>query len=99
MDGVNEPDENGELSNLLDLDAKKQTFGRKSQNWPNLDDENGILLYLIYKNYSYKWTYRTYHDCFCVVCQFFHRIYFLACCIPSNRTRRTNTSFEFFLAE
>ncbi|MFS7902400.1 hypothetical protein Hanom_Chr01g00010841 [Helianthus anomalus] len=36
MDGVKEPDENGIISNLLDPDAKKQTFGRKSQNWPNL---------------------------------------------------------------
>ncbi|MFS8033839.1 hypothetical protein Hanom_Chr17g01574291 [Helianthus anomalus] len=36
MDGVNEPDENGKISNLLDPDAEKQTFGRKSQNWPNL---------------------------------------------------------------
>ncbi|MFS8017714.1 hypothetical protein Hanom_Chr15g01383661 [Helianthus anomalus] len=34
MDGVNEPDENGKISNLLDPNAKKQTFGRKSQNWP-----------------------------------------------------------------
>ncbi|MFS7974284.1 hypothetical protein Hanom_Chr09g00866771 [Helianthus anomalus] len=41
MDGVNKPDKNG---NLLDPDAKKQTFGRKSQKWPNLRDENGILL-------------------------------------------------------
>ncbi|MFS8030446.1 hypothetical protein Hanom_Chr17g01534091 [Helianthus anomalus] len=31
MDGVNEPDENGKVSNLLDPDAEKQTFGRKSQ--------------------------------------------------------------------
>ncbi|KAJ0431891.1 hypothetical protein HanIR_Chr17g0853321 [Helianthus annuus] len=44
MDGVNEPDGNDKISNLLDPDAKKQTFGRKSQNWPNLGDENGILL-------------------------------------------------------
>ncbi|KAF5802358.1 hypothetical protein HanXRQr2_Chr06g0258621 [Helianthus annuus] len=47
MDGVNEPDENGKISNLLDPDVVKQTFGRKSQNWPNLRDENRILLYLI----------------------------------------------------
>ncbi|MFS7958319.1 hypothetical protein Hanom_Chr07g00676861 [Helianthus anomalus] len=40
MDGVNEPDENGKVSNLLDPDAEKQTFGRKSQNQPNLRDEN-----------------------------------------------------------
>ncbi|MFS8005630.1 hypothetical protein Hanom_Chr13g01239581 [Helianthus anomalus] len=33
MDGVNEPDENGKISNLLDPDAEKQTFGRKSQHW------------------------------------------------------------------
>ncbi|MFS7954964.1 hypothetical protein Hanom_Chr07g00636881 [Helianthus anomalus] len=26
MDGVNEPDENGKISNLLDPDAEKQTF-------------------------------------------------------------------------
>ncbi|KAJ0906146.1 hypothetical protein HanPSC8_Chr07g0302151 [Helianthus annuus] len=32
------------FANLLDPDAEKQTFGRKSQNWPNLRDENGILL-------------------------------------------------------
>ncbi|MFS7974059.1 hypothetical protein Hanom_Chr09g00864001 [Helianthus anomalus] len=47
MDGVNEPDENGKISNLLDPDAEKQTFGRKTQNWPNLKDENGILLFII----------------------------------------------------
>ncbi|MFS7940791.1 hypothetical protein Hanom_Chr05g00468521 [Helianthus anomalus] len=29
MDGVNEPDENGKISNLLDPDVEKQTFGRK----------------------------------------------------------------------
>ncbi|MFS7999077.1 hypothetical protein Hanom_Chr12g01161741 [Helianthus anomalus] len=45
MDGVKEPDENGKISNLLDPDAEKQTFGRKSQNWLNLRGENGILLY------------------------------------------------------
>ncbi|MFS7940215.1 hypothetical protein Hanom_Chr05g00461711 [Helianthus anomalus] len=28
MDGSNEPDENGKISNLLDPNAKKQTFGR-----------------------------------------------------------------------
>ncbi|MFS8029341.1 hypothetical protein Hanom_Chr16g01521201 [Helianthus anomalus] len=44
MDGVNEPDEKDEVSNLLDRDAEKQTFRRKSQNWPSLRDENGILL-------------------------------------------------------
>ncbi|MFS7998345.1 hypothetical protein Hanom_Chr12g01152621 [Helianthus anomalus] len=44
MDGVNEPDENGKISNL---------FGRKSQNWPNLRDENCILLNLE-KKYIYK---------------------------------------------
>ncbi|MFS7941929.1 hypothetical protein Hanom_Chr06g00482071 [Helianthus anomalus] len=43
MDGVNDPDENGKISNLLDPDAGKPTFGRKSQNWPNLRDENDIL--------------------------------------------------------
>ncbi|MFS7906830.1 hypothetical protein Hanom_Chr01g00063841 [Helianthus anomalus] len=32
MDGVNEPDENGKISNLLDPDVEKQTFGRNSQN-------------------------------------------------------------------
>ncbi|MFS8027986.1 hypothetical protein Hanom_Chr16g01505161 [Helianthus anomalus] len=31
MDGVNESDENGKILNLLVPDAKKQTFGRKSQ--------------------------------------------------------------------
>ncbi|MFS7992368.1 hypothetical protein Hanom_Chr12g01081441 [Helianthus anomalus] len=44
MDGVNEPDEKGKISNLLDPNAEKQTFGRKLQKWPNLRDENGILL-------------------------------------------------------
>ncbi|MFS7914033.1 hypothetical protein Hanom_Chr02g00148651 [Helianthus anomalus] len=46
MNGVNEPDENGKILNLLDPDAEKQTFGRKSQNWTNLreTDENSILL-------------------------------------------------------
>ncbi|MFS7924352.1 hypothetical protein Hanom_Chr03g00271581 [Helianthus anomalus] len=39
MDGVNEPDENGKISKLLDPDAEKQTFGRKLQNWSNLKDE------------------------------------------------------------
>ncbi|MFS7994650.1 hypothetical protein Hanom_Chr12g01108551 [Helianthus anomalus] len=33
MDGVKESDEKGKISNLLDPDAKKQTFGRKSQKW------------------------------------------------------------------
>ncbi|KAJ0576120.1 hypothetical protein HanIR_Chr05g0220591 [Helianthus annuus] len=32
MNGINEPDENGKISNLLDPDVKKQTFGQKSQN-------------------------------------------------------------------
>ncbi|MFS7982187.1 hypothetical protein Hanom_Chr10g00959821 [Helianthus anomalus] len=41
MDGVNEPDENGKISNLLNSDAKKQT----------LKDENGILLKNIRKNH------------------------------------------------
>ncbi|KAF5757810.1 hypothetical protein HanXRQr2_Chr17g0831161 [Helianthus annuus] len=31
MDGVNELDESDKISNLLDPDAKKQTFIRKSQ--------------------------------------------------------------------
>ncbi|MFS7941148.1 hypothetical protein Hanom_Chr05g00472761 [Helianthus anomalus] len=31
MDGVNELDENGNISNLLDPDAENQTFGQKSQ--------------------------------------------------------------------
>ncbi|KAJ0605968.1 putative transcription factor Hap2/NF-YA family [Helianthus annuus] len=35
MDGVDEADENGKILNLLDLDVEKQTFGQKSQNWPN----------------------------------------------------------------
>ncbi|MFS7952257.1 hypothetical protein Hanom_Chr07g00604841 [Helianthus anomalus] len=42
MDGVNESDENGKISNILNLDVEKQTLGRKSQNWPKLRDENGI---------------------------------------------------------
>ncbi|MFS8001799.1 hypothetical protein Hanom_Chr13g01194601 [Helianthus anomalus] len=48
MDGVNEPDENGKISNLLDPDAEKQTFGRKSQNWSNLK-----LIQLIVHNFTY----------------------------------------------
>ncbi|MFS7926222.1 putative protein kinase AGC-NDR family [Helianthus anomalus] len=40
MDRVNELDEFGKISNLLDPDAEKQTFRRKSQNWPNLRDEH-----------------------------------------------------------
>ncbi|MFS7999201.1 hypothetical protein Hanom_Chr12g01163221 [Helianthus anomalus] len=39
MDGVNELDENGIISYLLDPDAKKQTIGKKSQKWPNLRDK------------------------------------------------------------
>ncbi|MFS7983614.1 hypothetical protein Hanom_Chr11g00976571 [Helianthus anomalus] len=35
-------EKNGKISNLLDPDVEKQTFGRKSQNWPNLRDENGF---------------------------------------------------------
>ncbi|MFS7917004.1 hypothetical protein Hanom_Chr03g00183951 [Helianthus anomalus] len=54
MDGVNEADENGKILNLLNPDVEKQTFGRKSQNWPNLWDENGILLK---KNISMKYTF------------------------------------------
>ncbi|MFS7907943.1 hypothetical protein Hanom_Chr01g00077411 [Helianthus anomalus] len=45
MDRVNEPDENGKIPNLLDPDAEKKNFGRKSQNWPNLKDKNDILLF------------------------------------------------------
>ncbi|MFS8010387.1 hypothetical protein Hanom_Chr14g01296421 [Helianthus anomalus] len=33
MDGVNDLGENSKISNLLDPDAEKQTFRRKSQNW------------------------------------------------------------------
>ncbi|MFS7976146.1 hypothetical protein Hanom_Chr10g00889031 [Helianthus anomalus] len=40
MDGVNEPHENGKILNLLDPDVKKQTFGGKSQSWPNLKSLN-----------------------------------------------------------
>ncbi|KAJ0952678.1 hypothetical protein HanPSC8_Chr02g0075101 [Helianthus annuus] len=43
MNGVNEMDENGKISNLLNPDAEKQTFRRKSQNLPNLRDENDIF--------------------------------------------------------
>ncbi|MFS7959397.1 hypothetical protein Hanom_Chr08g00690591 [Helianthus anomalus] len=56
MGGVNESDENGKISNLLDPNAEKQTFGRKSQNWPNLRDENGILL--LTKNKAYILLYQ-----------------------------------------
>ncbi|MFS7967157.1 hypothetical protein Hanom_Chr09g00782471 [Helianthus anomalus] len=52
-DGINKPNENGKISNLLDPDAEKQTFGRKSQNWPNLRDEMAFFskyfLYIKYK--------------------------------------------------
>ncbi|MFS7931845.1 hypothetical protein Hanom_Chr04g00360821 [Helianthus anomalus] len=51
MDGVNKPDENGKISNLLDPDAKKQTFGRKSQNWPNLRD----IIIILSKPQGRKW--------------------------------------------
>ncbi|KAJ0872632.1 hypothetical protein HanRHA438_Chr11g0526021 [Helianthus annuus] len=44
MYGVNELDENGKISNLLDPDAKKQAFVQKPQNWSNLRDVNGIFL-------------------------------------------------------
>ncbi|MFS7993262.1 hypothetical protein Hanom_Chr12g01092041 [Helianthus anomalus] len=50
MDGVNAPDENGKISNLLDPDVQKQTFEQKLQNWPNLKDEIGILLFKIKRN-------------------------------------------------
>ncbi|MFS7907189.1 hypothetical protein Hanom_Chr01g00068371 [Helianthus anomalus] len=50
MDGVNEPYENGKILNLLDPDAEKQTFGQTSQKWPNLRDENGILLLKLFQN-------------------------------------------------
>ncbi|MFS7986699.1 hypothetical protein Hanom_Chr11g01013351 [Helianthus anomalus] len=52
MDGVNESDENDKISNLLDPEANKQTFGRKSQNWPNLWDENGILLFTKFQSWQ-----------------------------------------------
>ncbi|KAJ0940708.1 hypothetical protein HanRHA438_Chr02g0086461 [Helianthus annuus] len=60
MDGVNEPAGNGKISNLLDLDAKKQTFGRKSQNWSNnLTEENCILLFVIsHKSHSTFFAYK-----------------------------------------
>ncbi|MFS7921291.1 hypothetical protein Hanom_Chr03g00235071 [Helianthus anomalus] len=48
MDGVNEPDETGKISNLLDPNVEKQTFGQKSQNWPNLRPK--IAFYSINKN-------------------------------------------------
>ncbi|MFS8011334.1 hypothetical protein Hanom_Chr14g01307861 [Helianthus anomalus] len=54
MDGVHEPDENGKISNLLDPDAEKQTSGQKSQNWTNLRDENGILLYFYAKKKTWN---------------------------------------------
>ncbi|MFS7956093.1 hypothetical protein Hanom_Chr07g00650501 [Helianthus anomalus] len=44
MDGVNKLDEMARFQKLLDPDVEKQTFGRKSQNWQNLKEENGILL-------------------------------------------------------
>ncbi|MFS7898308.1 hypothetical protein Hanom_Chr17g01540221 [Helianthus anomalus] len=51
MDGVNESDENGKTSNLLDPDAEKQTFGRKSQKEPNLRDE---MAFCCNKTSTYK---------------------------------------------
>ncbi|MFS7933051.1 hypothetical protein Hanom_Chr04g00375231 [Helianthus anomalus] len=52
MDGINEPAENSKISNLLDPDAEKQTFGRKSQNWPNLRDKMAF-----YSKFSDKYLY------------------------------------------
>ncbi|MFS8030052.1 hypothetical protein Hanom_Chr17g01529571 [Helianthus anomalus] len=46
MDGVNEPDENDKILNFLDPNAEKQTYEQKSQNWPNLRDENCLLLFI-----------------------------------------------------
>ncbi|MFS7919753.1 hypothetical protein Hanom_Chr03g00216401 [Helianthus anomalus] len=43
MDGVNEPDENTKILNLLDPDAENKRLDER-QNWPNLLDENDILL-------------------------------------------------------
>ncbi|MFS7955526.1 hypothetical protein Hanom_Chr07g00643721 [Helianthus anomalus] len=52
MDGVNEPDENGKISNLLDPDAEKQTFARKLQTSPNFREKqtfpNCLLSYHIH---------------------------------------------------
>ncbi|MFS7998336.1 hypothetical protein Hanom_Chr12g01152531 [Helianthus anomalus] len=48
MDGVSDPDDNGMISNLLDLDAEKQTFERNLQNWLNLTDE--MAFYSTYYN-------------------------------------------------
>ncbi|MFS7992248.1 hypothetical protein Hanom_Chr12g01080101 [Helianthus anomalus] len=59
MDEVNEPDENGMISNLLDPNANKQIFERKSHNWPNLRDENGILRIRRWETIEYA-TYETY---------------------------------------
>ncbi|MFS7980828.1 hypothetical protein Hanom_Chr10g00943781 [Helianthus anomalus] len=36
------------ISNLLDPNAKKPTFGQKSQNWPNHRDENDILIFAVF---------------------------------------------------
>ncbi|KAJ0712498.1 hypothetical protein HanOQP8_Chr09g0335521 [Helianthus annuus] len=46
MDGVNKSNENDKIFYLLDPDAEKQNFGRKSQKWSNPRDENGVLLYV-----------------------------------------------------
>ncbi|MFS7951029.1 hypothetical protein Hanom_Chr07g00590271 [Helianthus anomalus] len=51
MDGVNEPDEHGKISNLTDPDAERQTFGRKSQIGQTSEIQNGILFPILVK----KW--------------------------------------------
>ncbi|MFS8017813.1 hypothetical protein Hanom_Chr15g01384821 [Helianthus anomalus] len=50
MNGVNEPDKNSKISNLLDPYAKKQTFRQKLQNWSNLRDKNDILHFIQINN-------------------------------------------------
>ncbi|MFS7890198.1 hypothetical protein Hanom_Chr00s000008g01615921 [Helianthus anomalus] len=44
MDGVNEPDENGKISKLLDTDAKKTNLWTKVAKLAKPQEQNGILL-------------------------------------------------------
>ncbi|MFS7988921.1 hypothetical protein Hanom_Chr11g01040541 [Helianthus anomalus] len=63
MDGFNEPDENGKISNLLDPDAEKQTFGRKSQNCPNLRTKMAFYIKKKYFFFTKSTRYYTYSFC------------------------------------
>ncbi|MFS7982305.1 hypothetical protein Hanom_Chr10g00961221 [Helianthus anomalus] len=51
MDGVNEPDENSKISNLLDPDAEKQTFLDESR---KTSQTSGTKMRFTKKNYLSK---------------------------------------------